>query len=637
MTDKRENRGKGRSPFILRAVALFLLAAVFVGAATYGALATSKKNQVIQGVSIHGVNIGGRTSDEAAAEIRRQVTTLRLHYLLNGQTVDITPNAGTIPVAKYDVTAAVSEALGVGRDANPAIAMFKRIRTALIGTSIDLPHTLDRTALRAALEQHFSDNVSIGKDARFVITFNENGAPAVSVDPEQDGAVVNYDAVMRATDDRLASLSDETISIPAKQDKPHLTKADLTPLIQAVDAAIRRAPFTLNAKTETWTLSRRNFADLITAVPADNDGSPVLALDRDKMKNYVETLAASIRTEPKNAVFEEKDGKVTTFVPGADGETIDPDASAVAIESVAFGTDDIKPIALPLMPIHPEIDTEKSNRYGIKEVIGVGATNFVGSPKNRRHNIAVGAASVNGTLVAPGEEFSMLKTLGKIDATTGYLQELVIKENKTLPEYGGGLCQIGSTAFRVTLDAGLPVTARQNHSYRVPYYERDGDGKNIGPGKDATIYDPAPDYRFLNDTGHEILIWTDIAGNKLTFTFWGVKDGRTSSQTSSRVYNIVQPPPKKIIQTSELKPGEEKCTEHAHVGSEAVFTYTVNFLDGTKKETDFHSHYKPWQEVCLEGVDPSKLPPGVTTQELITSPDSAAADVPAVTTPVPAR
>jgi vancomycin resistance protein YoaR len=41
----------------------------------------------------------------------------------------------------------------------------------------------------------------------------------------------------------------------------------------------------------------------------------------------------------------------------------------------------------------------------------------------------------------------LVKTLGEVDAANGYLPELVIKENKTIPEYGGGLCQVGTTVF----------------------------------------------------------------------------------------------------------------------------------------------------------------------------------------------
>jgi vancomycin resistance protein VanW len=46
----------------------------------------------------------------------------------------------------------------------------------------------------------------------------------------------------------------------------------------------------------------------------------------------------------------------------------------------------------------------------------------------------------NGVLIKPGEEFSFVKILGEVDAEHGYLPELVIKNNKTEPEFGGGIC-----------------------------------------------------------------------------------------------------------------------------------------------------------------------------------------------------
>jgi vancomycin resistance protein YoaR len=245
------------------------------------------------------------------------------------------------------------------------------------------------------------------------------------------------------------------------------------------------------------------------------------------------------------------------------------------------------------------------NNFGIKEIIGVGTSNFAGSPANRRHNIKVGAAAVNGALIKPGEEFSLLKTLGEVASSTGYLPELVIKEGKTVPEYGGGLCQIGTTVFRSTVASGLPVTLRRNHSYRVQYYEP--------AGTYATIYNPWPDYRFINDMPTYILIQTKFSGDNLSFEFWGTKDGRQAENTKPTIYNIVKPEPAKIIETIDLKPGEKKCTEHAHNGADAYFDYKVTYLNGEVKEKRFSSHYVPWQEVCLLGVDKLSAPPETAT------------------------
>jgi vancomycin resistance protein YoaR len=183
--------------------------------------------------------------------------------------------------------------------------------------------------------------------------------------------------------------------------------------------------------------------------------------------------------------------------------------------------------------------------------------------------------------------------LGAIDKTSGYLPELVIKGNRTIPELGGGLCQIGTTLFRAALQSGLPITERRSHSYRVSYYEP--------AGTDCTIYSPHPDCRFLNDTGTYIFLQTRIDGDDLIFKFWGARDGRNVAITEPVVYNITKPLPTKYIETQDLEPGETKCTERAHNGAEARFDYTVKYADGTEKIRTFFSHYKPWQAVCLVG------------------------------------
>ncbi len=626
----RKNGKRRRSPFSARTVAIFLLGLALAGVGVFGSLAAVQGGAIAQGVKARAVDLGGKTAEEAAAALRARVSGFALNFDLSGVKARVALGDASAKrrIVSYDVDRAVKTAVGVGRDANALRALAQRLNASLFGADVAIPYSFDRVALRAALEEKFSAAVSPAKDARFDISIDAAGEPAVSILAGKEGVTVDYDAVMRAADQRLKDLSDETVAVPTASARPALARKDLEPLVPAVIAAIGRAPLTLTVKDQTWTVSKRAVADWIVAVaPAAKGGAVTLGLDKDRMETYLAGRTESVAVPPKDAVYEEKDGRSTAFEPGTDGETLDVNGAIAAITDALFGAaQPPQEIALPMAAVHPEKDTEHANPYGIKEIIGVGATNFVGSPSNRRHNIAVGAKSVDGTLIAPGEEFSLLKTLGRIDGTTGYLQELVIKENKTVPEYGGGLCQIGSTTFRAVLDSGLPVTERQNHSYRVPYYERDGEGKNIGPGKDATIYDPAPDFKFVNDTGHHILIKTDIKKNTLTFTFWGVRDGRKAEQTTAKVYNIVQPPEKKVIKTTDLKPGETKCTEHAHLGSDAVFTYTVTYPDGQTKTKDFKSHYKPWQEVCLLGVDPSELPPGVTSQEVVPDPDATSVD-----------
>jgi len=149
--------------------------------------------------------------------------------------------------------------------------------------------------------------------------------------------------------------------------------------------------------------------------------------------------------------------------------------------------------------------------------------------------------------------------------------------------------------FRVALSAGLPITERSPHSYRVVYYEP--------AGKDAAVYEMHPDVRFVNDTGNYILIQTHIQGDNLIFEFWGKDDGREVYQSDSRIFNITSPPALKEIPTLDLEPGERKFTESAHPGADAEFDYKVTYPDGEIMEETFTSHYRAWGAVCLIGVE----------------------------------
>jgi len=87
---------------------------------------------------------------------------------------------------------------------------------------------------------------------------------------------------------------------------------------------------------------------------------------------------------------------------------------------------------------------------------------------------------------------------------------------------------------------------------------------------------------------------------------------------------VRSPAPIKYIETLDLKPGEKKCTESSHKGISASFDYTVTNPDAQVKKQTFVSVYKPWQAVCLIGVD--KLS-GSDGSAVSTSTDSSAIPV----------
>jgi vancomycin resistance protein YoaR len=245
-----------------------------------------------------------------------------------------------------------------------------------------------------------------------------------------------------------------------------------------------------------------------------------IRIQEDAVRRYLESLTKTLDEPAIDPSFTVEDGRVKLFALGKDGQTLDIDQNAHAIATALMDFPEIRnqTISLIMRPIAPNITSGDPSSLGINELIGEGTTDFRGSPKNRVHNFTRGMEQFHGLLIKPGEEFSFVEHLGEVDGEHGYLPELVIKNNETIPEFGGGICQVSSTMFRAALYSGLKITERRNHAYAVGYY------KPIG--MDATVYIPKPDLKFVNNTPGYILIQGKIEGTTFIFQFYGTSDHR---------------------------------------------------------------------------------------------------------------
>mgnify|MGYP001613535693 CR=1 FL=1 len=148
-----------------------------------------------------------------------------------------------------------------------------------------------------------------------------------------------------------------------------------------------------------------------------------------------------------------------------------------------------------------------------------------------------------------------------MEGSTGYLAELVIKGDKLVYEYGGGVCQVSTTMFRAAMASGLPIIERHPHSLPVRYYNPQG--------YDATVYPGVADLQFLNDTSAPVLIQSYVQGTAISYRIFGALDGRTVAINGPYQYDA-QP-------DGSLK---------------AVISRTVTYPDLTEKKQSFYSNYK---------------------------------------------
>jgi len=252
-------------------------------------------------------------------------------------------------------------------------------------------------------------------------------------------------------------------------------------------------------------------------LPDDTAEYEVYNFKPDKIYGYLKFLAGKIdqpKTEPE---LEIKNNQAVKFLPPKAGIKLNlHDSAFLSLKALQKNLPSAELAVETDLPITPLAST---NTLGINELVGHGESNFKGSPKNRIHNIKVGVNKMTGVIIQPGDEFSFNKYLGPVEEGYGFLPELVIKKDGTVPELGGGLCQVSSTTFRAAMNAGFPITQRKNHSYAVQYY--------APQGSDATIYPGIIDLKFKNDTLANVLVWPYIKdAYTLVFEFWGTKDSR---------------------------------------------------------------------------------------------------------------
>lgn len=579
------------SPKYIIPVLIVLLLAVHIGI-TF-AYQQAYAGKVLPGVQLGNTDIGNKTREEALVAIRsaaapaltKRSVVLNYPEPLQDGSIQLTN------VIAFNESS-VDEAYAIGRSAGTKL-WFAPYALRWFPAMLDATKAFDiqDSAIQAELRKRGLRTE--GRDASFTFVANspEAGRLSVDISPHVFGYEIDEASSLKDVRTALATGATSVDIRLARQVSPAVTTEMLTPLVTEVTRWVTR-PLTLTREKETLVVSQAQISDLLAATTTQN-GTSALILEPSRLANFFAKHPFTATNTPKNGSLRvSTSSTIEELTLPTQGQVVDLESTRKRMEEALRG--EKYQAALDIKTSWGVFEGPDAERLGIRELLGRGDSHFSGSPTNRRKNIALGAERVHGTIVAPNTTFSMMKTLGAIDASGGWLPELVIKGNKTTPEYGGGLCQIGTTAFRAALNVGFPITERRNHSYRVRYYEP--------AGTDATLYDPSPDFKFHNDSPAHILITKDLRKDDVSFLIWGTKDGRVASSTKPVVSNIVAPPPKKLVETTEIPVGTTKCTESEHAGATARFNYSVQYANGRMVTTTFTSVYRPWQAVCLVGV-----------------------------------
>lgn len=511
-----------------RWVAAVIVSALILAVVAAVSFELAYAGRVFPGVSADGILLAGLPRDETSAKL----TNATRAYSAASIPMTYGKTVLRIPVASlaihYDISAATDLAHRYGRQGNLWRRAHEQLR-ALLGRPTNLAaYTYDE----AKLTPFFND---IAEDVTTPVVGPSltvaGGKPQATL--ATPGRRLDLGGLAQAVDEHLGRTSDDAINAPVYE----LAGSDVGTSLDATVALADKylaGPVTIRYGSRDQVLGQATIATwLIITQPGITSKvqdininsfyhypAPVsLILDQGKVSAFVDQFTASINQTASNAVLAMLEGKLTVVRPSQDGTELSRDDAYRDIQAALTKPAAEREITLATKVTRPDVREDNLDQLGIKELVSEGQTFFPGSPSTRLINVRAGANKFNGVLLKPGEVFSFGALLGDVGPAQGYVPELVILGDHEEKQYGGGLCQVSSTAFRAALNGGMPILQRVNHSFAISYYTAP-----FGvPGVDATIFYPDVDFKFRNDTPGYILIQTKMVGTTLTFDYYGTK------------------------------------------------------------------------------------------------------------------
>lgn len=505
-------------------VIIGLLAAVVFLSSVGLSVANSEK--IALGVNVGGIDVGGLQREEAKSRLGKEVE------IFLDKKVSITIDGKNNKEAKFsdmgisiDLDGTVDSAFQIGRDDNPVSGLIDQAKSFLSNKNINFVIISDGQKM----EEYLSSFKNYEIQLRDASIYFDDTAIEFKMQPSRDGKVIDRDKLKNNLAVLASRIESGEVGIQLKDVEPSLTDEMANDSLGvANDLLGQYSGLSLEYDNKSiWPVDKKVIGSWIVATMGDDKKSVEVVFDKAKIAEYLVFISQNINEEPRDAVLTYKDGKVQAFTLSRDGRYVNVESSSAKILKAL--NDQEKKVALDMDRVKAQIDINEIDNLGLTSLLATGSSDFSGSPANRVHNIKVGAAKFNGVLLKPQEEFSFVKILGEVGAAEGYLPELVIKTNQTVPEYGGGICQVSTTAFRAAVYAGLGIMERYPHSFPVKYY--------APQGFDAAIYPPSPDLKFVNDTPGNLLIQTKVKGSKLYFELYGTDDGRKVVLTGPEEYD----------------------------------------------------------------------------------------------------
>lgn len=567
---------------------------------------------ILPGVTVAGTDLGGAEEDaraqlEVLDETRR---TDPVTVVVGDESFTLDP--GSVGY-RIDIDATLDAARLPGRDGGFLATSWDHVAALWRDVDLEPVEVLDEQALAAWV-------ASVGaevNDEPFPGALHIDPATlAVSTEAPGPGQQVDEDEIAASVREALSTAGPETLGF-----EPVPVPARIEPAaVEAVAAQARGAlnePLRLTANDATLTLEPSQLASmmLLREVSEGDTWTVELAVEAAAVEAAVGGRASEFEREPVSASFDlpreppatldDQDDTSWTpvpvdarIVPSQPGETFDAGLAATQISELLQQGTTTAP--LRLRPVEPEFTTADGEAFGITHLIGT-FTTYHACCQSRVTNIQLLADMVDGTTVAPGEQFSVNQISGERTCGKGFRAAGMILNGELVDVCGGGTSQFGTTTFNAAFFAGLPIDQYKAHSWYISRYPM---------GREATLNYPSPDIdvRFTNTTDAGILVRTSYTGTSITVSLYGDNGEVTvraihGSPTNYRGFGT------RTRENKALPPGASRVVQSGAQGFDVTVVRVLEQPDGTEEREEFFTRYTPIVKIVEQNSDPAPPPP----------------------------
>ena len=553
-----------------------MLALLALGAVALGGIALMERGRIPAGTTVAGVDVGRKTREEARRTIRRAVRPMIARPIRLLGTGGEATTSGSELGARPLVDAALDEALDTGR--------FDRVLRRLgIGNARKLGLAYRLGPVRAAEVANRLDRVfgEPARNARVVI-----GERETTIEPPSPGTRIDRGALRSG----LRTLPPE-LGLPLRKVPPAVGVSAARRAKRTVDRLLD-GPRSVRFQDVEAPLSVSLLRSLIVTAPLGRE--IVVGLDSQRLRAALLPGLGRFETPPRDARFT-VDGPRVRIVPSVPGREL------AAARIGASLVSNLRAVAhrARFTSSEPALPTAAARKLRITEPVSEFTTNYPCCP-SRVTNIKRAAALLDGTVIAPGKEFSLNGALGKRTVAKGFVSAPQIFNGRLEDAVGGGISQVSTTLYNAAFFAGLELVAHQAHQFYISRYPM---------GREATISWGGPEMIFRNDWPAAILMKLYASDSGITVRFYSTKLGRRVETTTGKPYALTAP--KTItISNPSLPPGSRTVVQEAGPAGFSV-RYTRKVFRGAKRIRNENYTVKyDAENAIIESGPPKQAKPG---------------------------